>query len=397
MKRIFVTLAVLVMAFGNVGMAQQKINLKSIGKTSMLEYYGLSNRGDIVPQTANYEDTYGDKYRVNYEYDEYDYYLITEVYEVFQDEVWQAYEMVSYEYDFFGNVLEMLVKDFDGEEWLEVGRASFSYEGDLVSEVIIQYVEEGEWVNVEKAVYNYDGDDYTILYWDWNGSNWTSNELYTYNRTNNTIELIIQYMQGGAWQNDERAVFTLNFDEKVEEVLDQTWTGTVWENYELTNYNYEGVAFTTKTIQQWDGSAWADNLLFRYENDESGNAKHGECFAFDGSDWEIADGDIEMVFDDGEKSNEYYGYIADIEYVDLTAVNENAEDFNFMIYPVPAHDEIYIEAEGFQKAEIYNLMGQKLMESLRDKMNVSTLSSGLYVMKVYDREGGCATQRFVVK
>lgn len=397
MKKVFVTLAVLVMAFGNVGLAQQKINLKSIGKTSMLEYYGLRNRSDIVPQTANFEDTYGDKYRVNYEYDEYDYYLTTEVYEVYWDGVWQAYEMVSYEYDFSGNVLEMLVKDFDGEDWMETGRASFSYEDDLVSEAIIQYFEEGEWVNVEKAVYNYDGDDYTILYWDWNGNNWTSHELYTYTHIDGTIELIIQYMQGGAWQNDERAVFTLNFDEKVEEILDQNWSGTDWENYELTSYNYEGGVFPTKTIQQWDGSAWADNLLFRYEYDENGNAKHGECFAFDGSSWETADGDIEMIFDNGEKSNEYYGYMADVEYVDITAVKEYSEAFSFMIYPVPAHDEIYIEAEGFQKAEIYNLMGQKLMESLRDRMNVNTLSSGLYVINVYDRDGGCATQRFVVK
>ena len=64
---------------------------------------------------------------------------------------------------------------------------------------------------------------------------------------------------------------------------------------------------------------------------------------------------------------------------------------------MPAQGEIFIEAEGFQKAEIYSLTGQKLMESLRDRMNVSALSSGLYVIKVYDREGGCATQRFVVK
>ena len=397
MKRVFVTLAILVMALGNVGMAQQKINLKSIGKTSMLEYYGLRNRGDVVPQTACFQDTYGDRYRVNYEYDEYDYYLTTEVYEVFWDVDWLAYEMLSYEYDFSGNVLEMLVRDFDGEAWLDMARATYSYEDDMVSEIIIQYMEDGDWVNDEKAVYNYNGDDYTILYWDWNGNNWTSNELYTYTRTNNTIELIIQYMEGGAWQNDEKAVFTLNFDEKVEEILDQSWTGTTWENVELTSYNYEGDVFTTKTLKQWDGSAWADNRLFTYEYGEYGNAKHGECSAFDGSNWETADGDIEMVFDNGEKSNEYYGYLVDVEYVDLTNLKENAQSFSFVVYPVPAHDEICIEAEGFQKAEIYNLMGQKLMVSLRDKMNVSALSSGLYVMKVYDREGGCATQRFVVK
>ena len=183
----------------------------------------------------------------------------------------------------------------------------------------------------------------------------------------------------------------------MEEILDQSWAGTTWENSELTSYNYEGSVFTTKTIKQWDGSAWADNLLFTYEYDESGNAKHGECSAFDGINWETADGDIEMVFDNGEKSNEYYGYLADVEYVDLTSLKENDPTFSFVVYPVPAHDVIYIEAEGFQKAEVYNLTGQKLMESLRDRMNVSSLSSGLYVMKVYDRGGGCATQRFVVK
>ncbi len=397
MKRVFVTLAILVMAFGNVGMAQQRINLKSMGKASMFEYYGLRDRSDIVPQTAYFEDTYGEKYRVIYEYDEYDYYLTTEVYEVYWDGVWQAYEMLCYEYGFSGDVIEMLVKDFDGEDWMDMARATYSYEDDLVSEIVIQYMEDGNWVNDEKAVYNYSGDVYTILYWTWNGNNWSSNELYTYTRTDDTIELIIQYMQGGAWQNDERAVFTLNFDEKVEEILDQSWAGTTWENSELTSYNYEGSVFTTKTIKQWEGSAWVDNLLFTYEYDENGNAKHGECSAFDGGNWETADGDIEMVFDNGEKSNEYYGYLADVEYVDLTAVKENAQVFSFLVYPVPAQDEIYIEAEGLQKAEIYSLTGQKVMESLCDKMNVSALSSGLYVMKVYDRQGGCATQRFVVK
>ncbi len=397
MKRIIVTLAVFVMAFGNVGLAQKKINLKSIGKASMLEHYGLRNRNDMAPHKACFEDTYGDMYRVNYEYDEYDYYLTTEVYEVYGDETWQAYEMMCYEYDFAGNVLNMLVKDFDGQDWLDVARANYAYEDEMVSEVIIQYFEEGEWVNEEKAVYNYNGDDYTILYWTWNGNNWSSNELYTFTRVGNTIELVMQYMQGGAWQNEGRQVATLSFDEKVEEILDQSWTGTDWENDELTNYIFEGDVFTRKTVKQWDGSAWVDNLLFAYEYDDDGNAKHGECFAFDGSSWEAADGDIEMVFDNGEKSNEYYGYLVDVEYADLTAVNENAQTFNFLVYPVPARDEIHIEADGFQKVEIYSLTGQKMMESLRDKMDVSALSSGLYVMKVYDREGGCATQRFVVK
>ena len=91
MKKAILILAVLVMAFGNVGLAQQKINLKSLGKADVLKHYGLRERNDMVPQTATWQDTYGDKYRVTYEYDENELYLVTELYEVFWDGIWQEY------------------------------------------------------------------------------------------------------------------------------------------------------------------------------------------------------------------------------------------------------------------------------------------------------------------
>ena len=84
-------------------------------------------------------------------------------------------------------------------------------------------------------------------------------------------------------------------------------------------------------------------------------------------------------------------------YVDLTNVDENAQAANVKVYPVPAENEVFVQADGFQKAEIYSVTGQKMMESQQNNMNVSQLSSGLYIIKVYDLEGNCATQRFVVK
>ena len=71
-------------------------------------------------------------------------------------------------------------------------------------------------------------------------------------------------------------------------------------------------------------------------------------------------------------------------YVDLTSVDENVSAASFKVYPVPAENEIQIQAEGFQKAEIYSVTGQKLMESLVEKMNVSSLSQGVYMLKVYE-------------
>lgn len=398
MKKTIIIMAVLVMAFGNVGFAQRNALLKSEATAKMLKHFGVRDETDMVPMDAYWQDTYNTYYHTTYIYDEDELYLAEEVTQMDEGEGWINSSRITYEYGFLGNVIEMLGQEWDGYQWRDVMTASFSYDDDLLSEVIYQVDMGSGMVNYVKEVYNYNGDVSTVLYWEWNGSTWSSSELYTYTYGNGSIELIIQYMQGGAWQYDERALFTLNFDEKVEEIIAQDWSGTTWVNVERTIYDYhDSDVFTSKDIDVWTGEDWANEYHFIYEYDGRGNAKHGECYYVGDGYLSHADNDIEMAYGYSANSNEYYGWSVDVEYVDLTGVNENTQAVSFLVYPVPAQDEIYIEAEGFQKAEIYSLTGQKLMESLRGKMNVSALSSGLYIMKVYDRDGGCATRRFVVK
>ena len=397
MKKAIFTLAVLMMAFGNAGMAQHRINLHTIGTATMMKYYGLRDRNDMVPQTATWEDTFGDKYRVKYEYDENEFYLNTETYEVFWDGIWQEYEMISYEYDFDGNVLEMLVVDFDGEEWYDTGRASFTYEDGQVMEVVIQYYENGQWVNVEKAVYNYyGGETWTILYWDWNGSTWASNELYTYYQTTGSIELMIQYMQGGAWQNDEMQYFTLDFNEHVTSILVQDWQNNTWVNDNRITYNYSNGVFDTKIEESWNGSDWEATTKYTYVYD-NGNAVSGACKVFDGEAFVPGDGDIEMAYGYSADSKSFYGLEVTMTYFDPTAIGENASVAGFKVYPNPVSECLTIDAENFQKAEVYSLTGQKVMESTEDTFKVNSLQAGVYMLKVYDLNGNVEAQRIVVK
>ena len=93
----------------------------------------------------------------------------------------------------------------------------------------------------------------------------------------------------------------------------------------------------------------------------------------------------------------YFASEVSMTYVDITSLNENTQATNIKVYPVPAENEIFIQAEGFQKAEIYSLTGQKMMESLQTKLNVSALASGVYLLKVHNMDGNCASQRIVVK
>ena len=71
MKKALFTLAIFVMAFGNVGLAQRNVNLKSDATATVLKHYGVRNESMIVPQTAFWRDTYGTQYSAIYTYDEY--------------------------------------------------------------------------------------------------------------------------------------------------------------------------------------------------------------------------------------------------------------------------------------------------------------------------------------
>ena len=396
MKKAVFTLAIFVMAFGNMGFAQSKAELRMNTTKQIFKQYGLVRESSIVPQYADFYESFGTHRRTTYYYDESEFTLTEEITEVYED-FWQNESRVAYEYDFYGNVFEKLDQEWDGNDWENVVLVSYAYDGDVLSEDIYQTYSDGQWVNLIKEVYNYNGDVWTVLVWEWNGTTWTSSVLNTYTRDNNTIVHVMQYMQGGAWQNDEKYIYTLDFDENVTEILMQEWTGTEWADKEKTTYLYEDGVYTDQYVQEWNGSAWLDEYHYTFDYDAMGNAKHGLCFAYGGYDWAPADGDIDMAYGYNADAKSFYGSEVEMLYVDLTAVNENTQMVDVKVYPVPAENELFIQADGFQKAEIYSVMGQKLMESNVNILNVSTLPAGIYLLKVYDLAGKCATQRVVVK
>ena len=394
MKKAFFTLAILVMAFGNMSFAQRKADLKTDVTANVLKHYGVRNETTMVPQIATWQTTNNVKFHTTYSYDEYDYYLNLEYTKMDEGDGWSAYYMITYEYDFSGNVIEALGQSYETGVFENDARASYTYDMDMLSEAIYQYWDGNGWVNDTKEVYNYNGDVTTVLYWDWNGSNWTSNELYTYTYDDNSIELVIQYMQSGAWQNDERYTYALDFDENITEILVEEWAGSQWEFYQKNVYHYEGGVYTSMTIELENGAV-VQKYDYTYVD---GDATHGECRSLtDGNQMVPDDGELEMAYGYNAATKTYYGSEVDVTYVDVTSLNENTQATNVKVYPMPAENELIIQAEGFQKAEIYSLTGQKLMESLQTKLNVSALASEVYLLKVYDIDGNCASQRVVVK
>ena len=68
---------------------------------------------------------------------------------------------------------------------------------------------------------------------------------------------------------------------------------------------------------------------------------------------------------------------------DATAISENDEVDNLVLFPNPAIDHITINNKGVK--EIYNIMGVRVVKTSSTKINVNHLASGIYNIRIADR------------
>jgi hypothetical protein len=94
---------------------------------------------------------------------------------------------------------------FNSKESRTLVNKTFSENGFLLSEEIIQEWDGINWVNDWKITRTYDNNDNKIEtleeYWD--GSNWVNDRMhtYTYDGNNNRIEWLVQTWDGSNWVN----------------------------------------------------------------------------------------------------------------------------------------------------------------------------------------------------
>lgn len=84
--------------------------------------------------------------------------------------------------------------------------------------------------------------------------------------------------------------------------------------------------------------------------------------------------------------------------VDLETLNVSEPEFitSKIIYPNPTRDFINIQShEEINSVEIYSLSGQKLMTSSANKIDVSHLNKGVYIIKIELKNGKIESQKFI--
>ena len=82
----------------------------------------------------------------------------------------------------------------------------------------------------------------------------------------------------------------------------------------------------------------------------------------------------------------------------LSNQNFNANNLKATIYPNPASNNFTIEMENEVKSvEVFSLQGQKVLTSKNKNVDVSSLSKGMYLVRIEDENNAVATQKLIIK
>lgn len=394
MKKTFLAVALFLFAFGSAAMAQRQAVPQQLLNNMQKQLRGEKWAEFYRPSTIIVQ-SYEDATRYSYEYDED--YLLTRMQEDTKgtNTAWMPYSEYLYEYDYNGNVIEILIRDLELDE--DYQRETMTYSGGKLMVDLYQEWDGSNWNNLSKAEYNYYTDEILmVIIWNWNGTTWTSDYMYTYTTSGNTYEMLVQYMQGGAWQNEERVTTTYNEDGTKDAVLTEFFETNAWEEAYKDIYHYTNGHFDEIMEYFWINGAWTDNGKSTYVYDAHGNSVSGERFCYDGG-WNPCYGDLEVSFDKNNMEYSFSGLSFEATYIDLTGIGEEPESGSFTFYPNPVKDVLTIMADDFQKAEVYSLTGAKLSETTSNRVDVSGLQVGMYLLKVYGMETGCKARAFVVR
>ncbi|HPW66659.1 MAG TPA: T9SS type A sorting domain-containing protein [Salinivirgaceae bacterium] len=66
---------------------------------------------------------------------------------------------------------------------------------------------------------------------------------------------------------------------------------------------------------------------------------------------------------------------------------EETNSQNIKIYPNPSQTEIYIIADNPTVLKLYDVFGREIKESYENKLDISKLETGLYIIRVFDLNG----------
>ncbi|MFY8097697.1 MAG: T9SS type A sorting domain-containing protein, partial [Flavobacterium sp.] len=80
----------------------------------------------------------------------------------------------------------------------------------------------------------------------------------------------------------------------------------------------------------------------------------------------------------------------------LSTSDFDQNNLEVALYPNPVQDILNINVDNAIKSvEIYNIQGQKVLNSTSNEVDMSSLNSGIYLVKITDENNSIATKKVV--
>lgn len=292
--------------------------------------------------------------------------------------------------------------------------------GNVIRIDFFQYYD-NEWIFPSYITYTYDDSNHRLTrtnYNDW-GSGFELQGVYTYSYEGdllNGYEMTLggMLLMRGTYTYDANGHCTQCLEE-----YNDAWGGTGWSNSALTTYTYDEAGnCTNETYSYWQNGWVPDSSIDRLF-DANGNCKQREKH----SNGQVADR-VTYIYDDActidhvlmpyhpepnytwdqftnrplryawETANDGGQLIYVCDYIfeygafEVVPQHEMPVTDMMVVYPNPTQGELTLCLEGLRRYEIIDMNGKTVMQGQanekRHAIDVSTLASGLYLVKAYN-------------
>ncbi len=291
--------------------------------------------------------------------------------------------------------------------------------GNVIRIDFFQYYN-NEWIFPSYVTYTYDDDNHRLTrtnYNDW-GSGFELQGIYTYTYDG---DLLTGYEMtlGGTLLMRGTYSYDNGLCTQLLEEYNDAWGGTGWSNSALTTYTYDEAGnCTNETYSYWQNGWVPDSSIDRLF-DANGNCiqreKHTNGLIVDRMSyvydeactidhvlmpyhpepnytWDpFANRPISYAWETVNDNSQLI-YVCDyiFEYSSFEDVPQHEAPVTDMmtVYPNPTQGEMTLSLEGLRRYEIIDMNGQTVMQGQangkRHTIDVSTLASGLYLVKAYN-------------
>ncbi|ARN78027.1 hypothetical protein BST97_08445 [Nonlabens spongiae] len=339
--------------------------------------------------------------------------LITDIYYFRNGLTWEPSEKTDYIYGSNGMVSQEIFSIYQGSGMpTPYSRTSYTYSSNNVTFILDEEFENGQWVNQLRGQLSYNSNGISqFLIEEWTGSSWFLTETIDFIYSNNRLtEVNFEYWDGSQYINDGRDLYTYNSNGQVATYTIESWDGSNYVDPETLEYTYDVAGNLTQLRESYDngnGNLFVNlsdynydtnNLMASYNNPF--NDRTGIDYLFDVQPNYVNQISEILTTQDSNNSGNFTpsnrkSYNYDTQ---LLSAQEIVTENEIIVFPNPTSSILYIDSQqDLKQIDVFSITGKLVLTLTKNlhEVNLSNLTSGVYLIKLQDVNGNSFVKRIV--